>query len=474
MTRPLPTLTSLLLLTAFALLASACDSGRSPGTADTGVSPTDGGTDADAAPIPTQETGSACDCDSECIGTAENPGLCYQGICMTRAAGACASEGSRAECGEGSRCWPAPGGDGDICFPDCDAHTCAGACDVNGSCLNDVESGCDSSCSEVCGAGIAPPDTGVCPPNAHAEGDGCVCDTDYVVNASRTGCELPCTSTRECGGVELCVDGRCGVPPCTATSCDAGLFCAASGYCVIDVNVPPPGPPPTGCEIGSMGIPDWNCTSGCGDLVPFDPATGPGYDNYPLNGETESNQYRSFIRRDVMMLVKYATAMVACQTGDWTLGNGSTLGLGDMSEADGAIPGTSIGDPGHPDGTHVNGHDMDIGYYQVGTANNYLRPICEHTSGGEDQYHCTVEPHLLDPWRTSLFLAHLHINPALRVIGVDGQAGLMIESALDQLCADGWTATTACRSHKITWEVTDTGRYWFRFHHHHLHLSVNG
>ena len=83
-------------------------------------------------------------------------------------------------------------------------------------------------------------------------------------------------------------------------------------------------------------------------LVPFDPDTGYGYWDYPLNGETETNQYRSYVRRDVMMLVKYAAAMTACQSEGWSFGNGGPLGLGDMSEADGAIPGTSVGSPGHP------------------------------------------------------------------------------------------------------------------------------
>ena len=35
--------------------------------------------------------------------------------------------------------------------------------------------------------------------------------------------------------------------------------------------------------------------------------------------------------------------------------------------------GTAIGSPGHPQGTHVNGNDIDLAYYQVNTANNYLR-----------------------------------------------------------------------------------------------------
>jgi len=222
-----------------------------------------------------------------------------------------------------------------------------------------------------------------------------------------------------------------------------------------------------------MGIPDWRCTSRCTDLVPFNPATGPGYDNYPINGETPTNQYRSYVRRDVMMLVKYATAMVACQSAGWRFGNRGPLGLGDMSESDGAIPGTSIGSPGHPPGTHLDGADMDIGYYQTGTSNNRLRAICDHMRGGSDQYHCVSEPTLLEPWRTALFLGHLHANSNLRVIGVDGRAGVLIDSALTRLCADGWVSGTACRSHRITYETTDMGRGWFHFHHHHLHISVS-
>lgn len=53
------------------------------------------------------------------------------------------------------------------------------------------------------------------------------------------------------------------------------------------------------------------------------------------------------------MLVKYAAARVACLADGWDLGNHQPIGLGDMSEADGSIPGTSIGEPGRPDNTHA-------------------------------------------------------------------------------------------------------------------------
>ncbi|HJL03114.1 MAG TPA: hypothetical protein RMH85_06400 [Polyangiaceae bacterium LLY-WYZ-15_(1-7)] len=429
----------------------------------------DGGASAvDAAAAETLPPGAACDCDDECEGTPTHPGLCVQGICMTRASAACAEAGSTGECPSGSRCWGLDGFEGGVCWPDCDAVSCAGSCDSDGSCVPDESSTCTASCSELCGEGGDD-----CPPNSHPEGDGCVCDEGYVVNADRTACVLPCERDDECAGELVCGDeGTCVAPPCTPGSCDAGEVCAESGACIVDIGEAPPGTPPAACAVGSMGVPDWRCTEDCDALVAFDPRMGLGYDDYPLNGETAADQYRSWIRRDVMMLVRYAAAMTACQGGEWPFGNGGALGLGDMSEADGSIPGTREGSPGHPAGTHVDGSDMDLAYFQTGTGDNRLRSVCPHVVAGEDQYHCTGAPDRLDPWRTALFLGHLHASPDLRVIGVDGQVGPLIDSALTQLCADGWLEGGVCRGHSITWEETDMGRGWYRFHHHHFHISV--
>jgi hypothetical protein len=60
--------------------------------------------------------------------------------------------------------------------------------------------------------------------------------------------------------------------------------------------------------------PERDCTGTgayCGELIQFAPEDGPGYVDYPQNGETWENQYRSFARRDLVMLVKWATAYVA-------------------------------------------------------------------------------------------------------------------------------------------------------------------
>jgi len=247
----------------------------------------------------------------------------------------------------------------------------------------------------------------------------------------------------------------------------------SSGTCVPDLNGGPgPGPGPT-CS----NLPSKDCTGGatyCSELLPFSPVEGTGYVDYPLNGETWTNQYRSYARRDLQMLIKWATAFVDCKAKGWGGGNGYPLGLGDMSESNGAIPGTSNGSPGHPAGTHVNGFDMDIAYYQNSGSNNYLKPVCEHTINGQDQYHCTKPPHLMDLWRNALFLGALMSSNRTRVIGVDGQIGALAMQAMEVLCADGWLDAFACtaKDYLLAYEVTNTGKGWYNFHHHHLHISL--
>jgi len=233
----------------------------------------------------------------------------------------------------------------------------------------------------------------------------------------------------------------------------------------------PPGP-----VARCPGVTPWQCNEGdrCNRLEFFEPIEGPGYTNYPLNGETNNDQYRSYCRRDLRRLIQHAAGMVDCLSADWAHGNTFPLGLGDMSESNGAIPGSREGDPGHPPGTHVDGFDMDIAYYQLDSPNNFLRSVCPHTSGGRDQYHCTSAPDNLDVWRTALFIGYLHATPQLRVIGVDGRIGELVDAALDDLCAAGYLDNAACNpnSRATTYEVQDMGRGWFRFHHHHLHVSL--
>jgi hypothetical protein len=279
-----------------------------------------------------------------------------------------------------------------------------------------------------------------------------------------------CEADGQCPGSQVCREFTCQEPPCTANSCGAGLICSNAGRCIMDIGAPPSGPPPSCTDTVR-----WECVgteSHCGQILSFEPKVGDGWDDYPINGETAANQYRSFARRDLMMLVQYAAAQTRCLSAGFTVGNGGNLGLGDMSEQNGAIPGASIGQPGHPEGTHVNGRDMDIAYYQVNTPNNRLRSVCEHVQGGRDAYRCVAEPHLLDVWRSALFIAKLHDSPQTRVVGVDGYVGPLMESAITQLCRAGWLSGRPCTNLRLAYEVTNEGRGWYNFHHHHLHVSL--
>jgi len=219
-----------------------------------------------------------------------------------------------------------------------------------------------------------------------------------------------------------------------------------------------------------------NCTGTpayCGQLIQFSPSVTTSYDDYAINGESAATQYRSWLRRDHVMLLKYAAAVVECKAAGWTTGNGGPLGLGDMSESNGAIPGTAVGSPGHPPNTHTNGRDIDIGYYQIGQANNHLRAICDHyDASGADQYHCMSAPTTLDVWRTALFFGTLFESSILRIIGVDGKAGPLLVSAINELCTTGWLNTAACQNISLGYEETNQGLGWYQFHHHHAHVSV--
>lgn len=268
----------------------------------------------------------------------------------------------------------------------------------------------------------------------------------------------------------------CHPQPCTEGSCPDGQVCWSNGYCSPEVLAETgPGQAPPDIEA-ECDLPPLLCDpdiEDCAELIQFDPTYGYGYSDFPENGETEDNQYRSWLRRDVVYLIKYATARVACLAENWAYGNGGPLGLIDMSEEDGAIPGTSIGSPGHPAGTHTDGYDIDVAYYQKDSDDNRPRVICDSNIIG-DAYHCTDYPYLMDEWRNALFLGSLYEHPDLRVVGVDGKAGGMIEQAFEMLCAWGWIKEEACQVEKFAYEFVNEERGWYRFHHHHMHISFSG
>lgn len=212
-------------------------------------------------------------------------------------------------------------------------------------------------------------------------------------------------------------------------------------------------PPPRDC-VGAASY--------CGALVWFAPARGLGYDVDDAAALPDSTSY---IRRDLMMLVKYGAAKVACETG------GHPLGLGDMSDRDGATPGTAYGAPHHPRGTHEAGRDIDLGYYQRDTPDNRIRAICPHAIDGVEQWRCIDTPTSLDVRRTALFIGALFESPHVRIVGVDGQAGPPIQRALGRLCTSKHLPGDACARIKLGFENIDTGRNWFYGHHNHMHVS---
>jgi hypothetical protein len=358
------------------------------------------------------------------------------------------------------------GGGGAAAKPPGSACSCDADCESIGShegtCIYGV---CMTKASAACASGGS---TAECPTGSQCWNltghQGSLCWPE----CSTYSCAGKCASDGTCEpSAQTDCDPTCGnACSCTATSCGPDMQCI-NGGCVPGVgDGPGPGPGPA-----CTNLPTRDCSSGCSTLVTFNPRTNTAWDDYPINGETATNQYRSYLRKDLMQLVAYATSVTSCKAASWT-GNGGALGLGDMSEANGAIPGASIGQPGHPPGTHVNGYDIDLAYYQVGTPDNRLRPICAYTINGQNAYRCVEDPIYLDPWRTALFLGTVFESPRTRVIGVDGKAGPTLYAAIHKLCQDGWLSQTACNNMVLAYETTNTGQGWYLHHHHHAHISL--
>ena len=298
---------------------------------------------------------------------------------------------------------------------------------------------------------------------------GFLCST--AAPACPTG--LSCSYSKQ-GGYHYCTTdppAKCGNSKRElAEQCDGkdlnGATCKAFGYSGGAVKCT------AGCKLDNSGctgqsscgsLPARDCSgSSCGKLVAFAPTSGPGY-------LVTHGAKLSWARQDTMMLVKYAAAAVACM-----MPGSYPLGLGDMSMQSGGTPKTSGGQLRHPSGTHDYGRDIDIAYYQTGQPNNYLRPVCQHSSGGKEQYHCTAKPNILDVPRTTLFIAKLLESSRVRVIGVDGQIGPLLKAQAQKLASQGLITSSAASafSNKLAYEVTDTKMGWYRFHHHHLHLST--
>ncbi len=170
----------------------------------------------------------------------------------------------------------------------------------------------------------------------------------------------------------------------------------------------------------------------------------------------EHQAHYSNLRREVAYLITWATEETASQ-----FPGTNPLSLMDLSERGGETPGAMVGQLRHPEGTHINGNDADIAYYQTG-ADNEGRAVCAN-----DGYFCTSTPNILDATRTAFFMIRLMDSPHLRVIGVDTMIATELMSAANALRSQGVVTQS---------EVTRLDNYmaWgegWPFHHHHMHFS---
>ncbi|MEZ4465265.1 MAG: hypothetical protein R3F43_12435 [bacterium] len=133
-----------------------------------------------------------------------------------------------------------------------------------------------------------------------------------------------------------------------------------------------------------------------------------------------------------------------------------------------------MGSPGHPEGTHTNGYDMDMGYFQVGTGETTgCAPSATTTRTAARPTTAPTSPSPSIPGAPPRTLGFFHHSPQTRVIGVDGRVGGLVDSAMDQLCEAGFMDGGACqaRTRKITYEPTNEGRGHLPLHHH-WHISL--
>ena len=457
-------------------------------------------------PCPSTPAGARCilkTSSSDICGWACTPGgaACPTGL-------NCVAFGSGHICSGGAGSTPAKCNNGQVeSGEECDGSDLGG-----GSCQKLGYSGgtlkCTSSCrydTAACTGTPAKPGFGKSCSGSSGCTSGMICVT---FSQNNSYCTAICSSSSPCPGMACCKfklqDGRliCGWPTSggqppvcgngvleAGEECDGnqiGDTCKGLGYTGGTLKCT------SGCKFDKSSctgttkcpnLPPRHCTTNCCALVQFTPQVGNGYQVYQAD----------VARRDLMTHIKYTTAAVAC------LHPGTPrLGLGDMSMSGGQIPATAssgscsadtdCGSSGyecrsgkcwrlhHPKGTHVGGHDVDVAYYQKNQPDNRLRAVCPHTSGGQEAYHCTGKPTILEATRTTLFLSKILDTGQVRVIGVDGQVGPILQAEAKKLYQAGMISKHAydkMMAGAVTFETTNQGRGWYLFHHHHAHISFH-
>lgn len=393
-----------------------------------GTTSTDSGTTTlpDSGSPGSVQPGGRCACDADCAGTDTHPGICVLGICMNQASGACSDAGSRAECPDGSRCWGLSDTSVYLCWPDCDAFSCEGNCDADGSCVPTEDDSCNPACGSLCGPGECSPDNpmGVCADDGQA-----------------------------------CLEGTC-VDACSSEH--------PEGYC----------PPGSTCESGTCrstsGCPTWMCTgASCADIVPMPGSYDASSREAHADGYYIATYERyAYLRRDLTQLIQYAACEVAAR-----YPGTEPIGLSDLSQADGRTPGTDTGSPRHPTSTH-RGDDMDLAYYQTDGTND-PQIICGDGSDRNpngtpgtynDGYFCTTEENIIDWPRQAYWFAKLASTPLVRVFGIDETLPDDFERELRALYDAGEITSGEYERARRLGYGSEGG---WAFHHHHTHMSYN-
>ena len=194
----------------------------------------------------------------------------------------------------------------------------------------------------------------------------------------------------------------------------------------------------------------------CNRIMQFPQANDP---DGPEGYVAYHQPHYSNLRREVAYLVQWATGEVQRQFPDT-----DTLGLFDMSQTDGDTPGRMVGQLRHPEGTHVDGNDIDISYYY-----NNGNSLSGYACSDHDAYFCDDSADLLDVERTTYLLALLTGSPNVRVIGIDPAVADEVIPMAYELEDDGIIDADA-RSRLIGYLAYGPG---WPFHHHHLHFSWN-
>lgn len=221
----------------------------------------------------------------------------------------------------------------------------------------------------------------------------------------------------------------------------------------------------------ASGCPDFHCTVGCSELIPFPGSFDPASAEAKAAGYyiTTFKQY-SYLRRHIVMLVQHA----ACEVMHRYPGT-TPLALQDMSQADGHTPGTDVGAPRHPAGTHT-GSDIDISYYQTDGANDN-QIVCGDGSDTNpngvpgrwnDGYFCTTTKNIVDWPRETWFFAKMADTPLVRVFGIDQTFPDSFRSAFASFLSAGLVDKAAYDRMSILGFGAAGG---WQYHHHHSHMS---